>query len=56
MTRKDYVLLSDTLRTHFAAQHRVVDKEIAQEVSLAIGASFGEGQPKLRYKTLSIGL
>ena len=39
MTKKDYVLISDTLRAHFAARKPKTSagEEIAQEVSLAVG-------------------
>jgi hypothetical protein len=47
MTRKDYVLLSDTLRAHFAARRPTSAGEAAaQEVSLAIGLALEKENPR----------
>jgi len=48
MTRKDYVLLSNTLHAHFAA--RDISTLYAQEVCLAIGLALEKDNPNFDLK------
>jgi hypothetical protein len=53
MTRKDYVLLSDTLRAHFTAREGTPERNAeveAQEVSLAIGLALEKDNPNFDLK------
>ena len=52
MTRKDYVLLSDTLHAHYAARGQWSNepRREAQEVSLAIGLALEKDNPNFDLK------